>query len=374
MRIHQLGSALGYGDAVTNHILTLDRLFKQWGLASAVYGQQVEDRLAHLAQPDTALVEHLDTPDDLLIYHYSVYCDNIDLYRRARQCKMLIYHNITPAHFFAPYNAELESLCLWGRAALPDLADCDLALGVSEYNRQELVAAGFEPSRTGVLPILLDLDQFATTARDERVYQRLRRDGATNILFVGRVTPNKAFEDIIKLFAAYHTAVNPRAQLWLVGARILPLYNDVLDRLVARLGLGEAVTFTDRVTLAELKAYYEGADAFVCASRHEGFCVPLIEAMHFGIPILARAETAIPATLDGAGVLYHQPSYDVLAETLGLMVEPDGVETHGRAPLRAQLIARQRQRLADFAPARVINRLRAVLSQVGVPLPSDATV
>ncbi len=363
MVIHQMGSVLCYGDAITNAIAALDRQLTAWGFATRIYGADIAAARMPKAELDTAY--RSDNPDDLLIYHYSAYCDNYRLFQQSRQRKILVYHNITPAEFYRPYDPFMEAVCAQGRAVLPMLTECDLALGVSEYNRQELIEVGFDERRTGVLPILLDQDHFAATARDNRVYRRLTQSGWTNLLFVGRVAPNKAHQDVIKLFAAYQ-AVNPRSRLWLVGARFVGQYDAALDRLVARLGLQECVTFTDRVTLAELKAYYEAADAFVCASRHEGFCVPLLEAMYFGVPILARAETAIPSTLGDAGVLYHEPDYGVLAETLGVMIEDTG--------LRAQLIERQHQRLADFAPARVIDRLREALTQVGVPVPDPAMV
>jgi glycosyltransferase involved in cell wall biosynthesis len=186
----------------------------------------------------------------------------------------------------------------------------------------------------------------------------------TNILFVGKVAPNKAFEDLIKVFCSYYRYVNRRARLILVGARFLPRYDQVLDELVARLDLADAVVFTSRVPLRDLKAYYEAADLFLCASRHEGFCVPLLEAMYFDLPILARAETGVPYTLGQASVQFHELDYALLAEVIHLLVE-DGA-------LRRQVVANQRQRLDDFAPARVESRLREALQSVGVPVPGNS--
>ncbi|MCW5854317.1 MAG: glycosyltransferase family 4 protein [Anaerolineae bacterium] len=364
MRIHQVGSALGYGDAVTNHMLALDRLLRGWGLATALYGHTVEPRLGEVAAPDTAYRD--DDPSDLLIYHYSVYCPNIDLFRRSRHRKLLIYHNITPAHFYTPYHEELERLCQRGRDALPLLRECELGVGVSEYNRRELVEAGFAPDRTAVLPILLDLDAFSSTRRDEKVFRRLSQSAGANLLFVGRGAPNKAHGDLLKLLAAYRQSVDPHAHLWLVGSRFLPRYDAVLDRLAQRLGVADAVTFTDRVSLAELKAYYAGASVFVCASQHEGLCVPLLEAMVFGVPILARAAAAVPDTLGASGVLYHTADYGVLAETVGVLVGDEG--------LRGQVVAGQRRRLADFAPHRVAAQWRATLLALGIPIGDEVRV
>lgn len=366
MRVHQMGSVLCYGDAITNEILAIDGHLTGWGFETRIYGANIEASPTAKAQSDAAYAPYLDNRDDVLLYHYSAYCDNYELFRRSRNRKVLIYHNITPAHFFRPYDPLSETISQRGRAMLPLLRDCDLALGVSEYNRQELVEEGFAPERTGVLPLVVSLDNFSGQHRTEGLYQRLTADGTTNLLFVGRMAPNKAVEDVITVFAAYHGAVNPRSRLTLVGARFLPRYDAVLDRLVGRLGLAGVVRFTDRASLGDLKAYYEAADVFVCASRHEGFCVPLLEAMTFDVPILARAAAAVPDTLGGAGVLFHAVEHAALAETVGLLARDGG--------LRGQVAAGQRRRLADFTPAHDAARLRALLARIGVDVPDDANM
>ena len=355
MIVHQMGSVLAYGDAITNHIAAIDRRLIGWGYATRIYGANIEAARLPTAQLDTAYAPYLDCPDDLLIYHYSAYCDNYRLFQRSRNRKILIYHNITPAHFFRPYDATLEGVCAQGRAVLSELTCCDLALGVSEYNRRELVDAGFAPDKTGVLPVLVDFEVIDREPRQEKLYRRLT-DGRVNILFVGRMAPNKAIEDVIGVFHTYHRYVNPRARLTLAGARGWERYSRALDGLVARLGLNNAVTFTDRIPLADLKTYYQTAHLFLSASQHEGFCVPLLEAMHFDLPILARACAAVPDTLDRAGVLFHALDRPVLAETIHRLVT-DGA-------LRQQIVAGQRARLADFAPERVEGQLKQVIEQV----------
>jgi len=362
LRIHQVGSVLALGDAVTNHIIEIDRRLSRWGFASAIYGADIAASPVDKARPDREYAAVLDNPNDLLIYHYSAYCDNHVLYQRARQRKIFIYHNITPAEFFRPYDPFYESLCRRGRALLPELTGCDLALGVSEYNRQELLAVGFAAERSGVLPLFLGIDDFARTTGREQLVQQLKAGGVVNILFVGKVAPNKGFIDLINLFYAYHRHINPRSRLILVGARFLPRYDQVLDALVARLGLGDAILFTNRVPLGDLKAYYEAADLFLCASQHEGFCAPLLEAMYFQIPILARGVTGVPYTLGRAGVQFHQLNYAILAELMAMQIE-DGA-------LRQQVIAGQTARLAELAPARVEEQLAAALRAVGVPAPT----
>jgi glycosyltransferase involved in cell wall biosynthesis len=356
--VHQLGSVLARGDAVTNHIVEIDRRLTRWGLATRIYGADIAAAPTDKAQLDREYVPCLENTDDLLLYHYSAYCENYELFRRSRNRKVLIYHNITPAEFYHPYDAVYESLCDQGRRLLPQLVECDLALGVSEYNRDELVVAGFAADRLGVLPLFLGVQDFDQAPRVDALYRQLKTGGTANILFVGKVAPNKAFEDLIKIFSAYHRHTNPNSRLILVGARFVPRYDRVVDRLVARLGLKDAVIFTDRVRLAELKTYYQAADLFLCASRHEGFCAPLLEAMYFDAPILAREMTAIPTTLGRAGVRFRELDYPRLAEMMQILVEDSA--------LRRQVIATQRARLADFAPERVEACLQDALCRVGV--------
>ncbi|MBN2006004.1 MAG: glycosyltransferase [Anaerolineae bacterium] len=358
MRVHQITAGLAYGDAISNHIVEIDRRLKQWGIESHIYAENVDPRMAHLGSLDYKYVPFMENTEDLLIYHYSIYSSTMKFYLESRNRKVVDYHNITLPHFFHGYDASLAQACRLGRSLLPKFQDCEMILADSEFNRQELVAAGIPAGRTKVLPIFLRLDDFASVKRNETLYRRLKADGTANILFVGRVTPNKAFEDLLKVFAIYHRDVNSYSRLILVGARSLPRYNQVLDALLARLGLEDAVVFTGHVTFRDLKTYYEAADLFLCTSHHEGFCVPLLEAMYFDLPVLARAETSVPYTLGNAGVMYHKLDHAILAEMVQLLLEdPD---------LRTQVLAGQRRRLEAFAPECVELLLRDILRDIGI--------
>jgi glycosyltransferase involved in cell wall biosynthesis len=129
-------------------------------------------------------------------------------------------------------------------------------------------------------------------------------DGWVNVMFVGRIIPNKRIEDVIRCFQAYKQAFNPRSRLLLVGSYGgFEKYLAMVQRFVVQVG-AQDVHFLGHVANEELAAYYEIADIFLCASEHEGFCVPLVESFHMGVPVLAYAAAAVPATMDGAGVLY----------------------------------------------------------------------
>jgi glycosyltransferase involved in cell wall biosynthesis len=365
MRAHQITYGFMAGDAISNHVIEIDARLRAWGYETGIYAQHIAPEMAGRAQPDWEFIPYLNTPDDLLIYHYSIYSPNTRFFRAARGCRMLIYHNITPAHFFHGWDADLEMQCDVGRRALAWLADCDLALGDSDFNRRELVQAGFPAEKTGVLPIFLSQYQHGagvlSTSADEgekALRAKLRNPGVVNWLTVGRVVPSKGIDETMRIFYVYNRYINPRSHLYIVGSRYIPSYDTQLDTLATDLELTEHVTFAGRVSDAELVTYYQTADLYIVTSCHEGFCVPLIESMYFEVPILARKSTAIPETLGGAGVLFTDLGYEQVAEMAHLLVTDE--------TLRHQVICRQRERLAELGPARSEAALGRALAQLGL--------
>jgi glycosyltransferase involved in cell wall biosynthesis len=231
-----------------------------------------------------------------------------------------------------------------------------LALGDSEFNRRELVESGFDPERTAVLPIFLSQGDLDRTPVNQTLLRQLRGHGGVNFLFVGRIVPSKAIEDLLRIFSVYHRAINPQSRLYLVGSRYVETYDRQLDALVDALDLQDGVRFTGLVSLSDLRTYYQAADLYLHASRHEGFCVPLLESMHFGIPILARKAAAVPETLGGAGVLFTRLQYAEIAEMAGLLVSDDG--------LRRQIIRKQKERLLQLGPEQAEAALRQALARL----------
>jgi len=361
MRVHQVYCAAVPGDAVGNQMLEIDTRLRAWGFETYIYAQYVAPALAGRVRPDSEYVPYLYAEEDLLIYHYGLYTPNARYFQTAHNRRILIYHNITPAFYFHGWSRELELLCDAGRRTLPSLATCDLAVGVSDYNRRELVDAGFAEDRTDVLPLFLQQSHLETLPVDQDLLQQLRAEGTVNFLTVGRVAPHKAIEDVIRIFYVYQRAINPKSRLHVVGPRHVPLYAAALDSLVADLGLSDAVRFTDHISSGALKAYYQAADLYLCASQHEGFCAPLVESMYFGLPILARKEAAIPETLGDVGVLFTRLGYAEVAEMAHLLVTDQA--------LRAQVISRQRERLQEMAPSLVEARLRSILARLGILVP-----
>jgi glycosyltransferase involved in cell wall biosynthesis len=214
---------------------------------------------------------------------------------------VLIYHNITPPDFFVDVHELLVEQCFKGRRELGAYPSrCDLALGDSEFNRRELEGLGF--AQTGVLPVVPDFSHL--DGEPNPLIAGQYDDDWTNVLFVGRIIPNKRIENVIRSFHAYKRSFNPRSRLLLVGSYGgFDKYLAMLHHLMADLGTPD-VHFAGHISDAELTAYYDVADVFLCTSEHEGFCVPLVEAFYKEIPVLAYAATAVPATMDGAGVLF----------------------------------------------------------------------
>jgi glycosyltransferase involved in cell wall biosynthesis len=315
--IHQVLATLGYGDAIGNEVLGIQRVLRRAGYESEIFVQTAEPRVEDLTlhYSDLRQASH---PDNILIHHFSIGSRASRLAYALPDRMVLIYHNITPPEYFVNINKDLVRLCFHGRRELALYKSrCDLALGDSDYNRQELEALGFSPN--GVLEVVPGFDHLKAPA--DYVSAGGFADDWVNVLFVGRVIPNKRFEDLIRAFHAYKTFFNPRSRLLLVGSHSgFETYVAMLHGLIARLGVRD-VHLVGHVSNEELTAYYEIADIFVCASEHEGFCVPLIESFHMGVPVLAYAAAAVPSTMDGAGILYTDKDPMRLAALINTVIE-----------------------------------------------------
>lgn len=329
MSVHQILATLGYGDAIGHEVLGICRALRAAGYDSEIIVETADHRLEHLTVDYRDMVNELGE-DDLLIHHFSI-GSRASRTAFALPCRMaLVYHNITPPEYFLGVHDQLVRQCYHGRRELLAYRTrCELAIGDSEFNRQELEHLGFP--RTDVLPVVPDFTHLDVPP-DARIASEYD-DGWTNILFVGRVIPNKRPDDLIRFFHAYKTFYNPRSRLLLAGSHGgLEVYLAQLQALAARLGVPD-VHFLGQVTDQELTALYDCADLFLCASEHEGFCVPLVEAFYKGVPVVAYAATAVPATMDGGGVLYEtRDPRRVAAIMHGLLSDAD---------LEAQVLAAQ---------------------------------
>ena len=343
-------AALSYGDAVSNDALAIQALLRAAGHESDIFAEHAHPRMSHRCR---RLWEYADvsTPDTVCLFHFAIGSGAGRLIFRAPDRLVVRYHNITPPGFFAAFLPHLARQCHQGRLELRAFAArTELALGVSEFNRRELEAAGF--SRTGVLPLPLDLERFPSGPRSP-VVRRLFGDGRTNLLFVGRIIPNKRIEDLVRAFAFYQRVFDARSRLLLVGDHWgYEPYLFHLQALVRALGPQEVV-FTGQVEDDELRAFYSIASVYVSLSEHEGFCAPLLEAMAFGVPVLAFDAGAVAETLGGAGVLVRDKGPEVVAALVRGLVADAG--------LRRSVLAGQTRRLARARATDVRGSLLAQL-------------
>jgi glycosyltransferase involved in cell wall biosynthesis len=342
IRIHQVLATLGYGDAIGHEVLGIQRVLRAAGYESEIFVETADYRLEPLTRDYRELVD-FSHPDSLLLHHFSLGSKASRTAYALPDRMALIYHNITPPEYFVGVHRTLARQTFRGRRELQAYADrCDLALGDSEFNRQDLEALGFP--RTAVLPVVPD---FSHLDREPNwLVARDFDDEWTNIIFVGRVIANKKIEDLICWFHAYHTIFNPRSRLLLVGAQSgFERYLASLHQLVGRLGASH-VHFVGHVSDEELVAFYETADLFLCASEHEGFCVPIVEAFYKQVPVLAYAATAVPSTMDGAGVLFEDRDPIHVATLMDEVISNADLQ---RQIVDGQLAAVDRLRSKDFA-------------------------
>jgi len=359
--VHQVLATLGYGDAIGHEVLGIQRVLRSAGYDSDIFVETADHRLEALTRDYRELVDCSD-PENLLLHHFSIGSRASRIAYALPERMALIYHNITPPEYFVGVHRRLAKLCFSGRRELRAYANrCDLALGDSEFNRADLEALGFP--RTGVLPVIPDFSHLDVTPN--RLLAQEFDDEWTNVMFVGRVIANKKIEDLIRFFHAYHTGFNPRSRLLLVGGytgyeRYHAALMDVADQLGA-----SNIHFVGHVSDEELTALYDVADLFLVASEHEGFCVPIIEAFYKEVPVVAYAATAVPATMDGAGVLYDVKDPEHVAALMDAVLSN---ETLQDAIVAGQLAALERLRSKDFHGT-VIRTVEEILKGPRAPRP-----
>ncbi len=336
--LHQFSPGHTPGDAISNEATLFRDIFRRWGYTSEIFSE--ERCVQQAARKQVRDVEHYiptASPDDIVLLHLSIGSKVNDAFKHLPCKKAILYHNITPAHYFELVNKQTAGVLQRGReqvAALANVAQVNMA--DSRFNASELEAVGYR--NVEILPLVLD---FSMLTRDIDARMRLKlSDGRKNILFVGRCTPNKKIEDLLQVFAYYQKTIEPQSRLIHVGSYAgSERYFSLLTTAVREQRL-ENVMFCGTVTQPELNACYASANAFLCMSEHEGFCIPLLESMLHDVPILAHASAAVPETLDGGGILFSERRYDLAAELLNQLIQ--------NAPLRSAVLKQQSARLARY--------------------------
>ncbi|MBP5492301.1 MAG: glycosyltransferase family 4 protein [Clostridiales bacterium] len=349
--IYQYIHTWNKGDAVGNEV---------WAIHAQMDKNNIENRIVksypEIPQADTVLfydVEKNLLPEDLLIFHFA-WITPEPIWKKLRNLpcrKIMIYHNITPAEFFEPYDKAMAKSALRARQQLKEGAEFfDAAWADSEYNAEELKAAGYKD--VSVLPLVIAFDDYAKTP-SRHVMDELS-DGYTNILFVGRMVPNKCLEDVIAVFAEYKKQHNPKSRLIFVGNDSMTGYVNKLRHMCRELKIKD-VLFKSHCPFADILAYYRSADAFVCMSEHEGFCVPLLEAMYFRVPLIAYEAGAVPLTMGDAGVCVRSKEPSATSSILhALLSDPDMI---------SDMKAKQEERLKVFETPAIMKIFLELLSK-----------
>ena len=319
--------------AVGGHIAEVQRLCREQGWASDVFTEHIRGMPGrHFAEYD-----RVARPDDVLMYHTAIGSPVSDYVQARRERVVVDHHNLTPVMYFAAWEPPIVHGLAWGRHQLAEMSSrATLGLADSSFNESELHDLGY--NRTAVVPILMDLVQLERDCDDAEA-ARLRAEGPA-WLFVGRIAPNKAHQDLIKAFAAYRRVYDGTARLRIVGGSASDRYVDALKAFVSALQLDDAVSFVGPVSDAVLAAHYRAADVYVSLSDHEGFCVPLLEAMHNDLPVVAYASSAVPETLGAGGICLTSKEPPRVAAAVHRVVGDDTV--------RDALVAAGRRQLATF--------------------------
>ncbi|MBP5180489.1 MAG: glycosyltransferase family 4 protein [Clostridiales bacterium] len=345
MRVFQVLTTLSRGDAVSNDTLAIQKLLMSKGIRkSVVYAEHLDPKfISKTIKPYHVLPKV--KKNDIMLYHLSTGTMLNEKIKELPCRKFVIYHNMTPPDFFVPYSGATAKLCAQGIEEAKSLKDTfEAGICDSQFNLDQLRSYGYTcPLKVG--PILVPFEDY-TKEPDAALLEQMGGPADTNdhavknVLFVGRIVPNKKPEDLMTMLYAYRQMYKEPVRLILAGStQGMEKYTARLRLYAKKLGL-EDIIFTGHITFPQILAYYRSADAFVQLSEHEGFCVPLLEAMFFKIPIIAFDSCAMPETLGGTGVLLHEKDPALMGQALHeVLFDRD---------LRAELIKEQDERLKYF--------------------------
>lgn len=355
MQIHQFSPSCGKGDGVSNGMFFTRGLLREMGYTSHIYCDLVQDEV----RDEVLSISELQlSSEDILLVHHSLGYENSAWLKDIKARKVLVYHNITPPQFL-PDNG-LPELSILGRQQLGLWAqDFQAAIGDSELNSSELRAANY--ANVVTIPLLVDVTRWQQHAYNTSLMNSLR--GAHNILFVGRLCEHKHQLQLLEMFnEVRHFSSQPVRLILAGGVTSLPYQEEVRAR-ITTMQLDGQVLMTGKISEEDLLALYRSADAYVSLSEHEGFGMPLIEAMLHDVPVIARATAGVTDTMGKAGILLdaNVGPAQCAAHVQMVLTEP---------AFRRSLITGQRENIQRFSRVQIKENLQAFLQTLGVPMPS----
>ena len=336
MTVEQFLPAFHYGDAIGNSTLSLHNHLLEQGIESRVIAMTIDENMRDQAE---FFEDYTPNPDSIKILHFAIPSQLTDFFIDAPGKKVMVYHNITPPHFFTDFSDNLARFTQEGRNHLARLKDTfDLSIADSSYNAGELEELGYQNVR--VFPIMIKLDDYA--GQHSKPFYNLYDDERSNIIFVGRITPNKKIEDLVKTVFFYKKYINPSIRLIVAGKTdTLPKYFFAVRDLASRFLLtSDDIVFTGHIPFDELLAVYQLGDVFLSMSEHEGFCLPLIESCFLNVPVAAYNAGAVKETLGDGGIVFNEKRYEDVAALLDNMIHDN--------ELNQKIKSFQKQRIKDY--------------------------
>jgi glycosyltransferase involved in cell wall biosynthesis len=348
--INQFHDSTAIGDAITNDMLEIRAHLRGTGVQSDIFATSIAPGLEREIR---RIHDYPGDDDALLIIHHSQGFDEFDRIIGLPDRKILRYHNITPPEFLP--NPHLQHYSRKGREQLCAYAqEVEKGVAVSAFNARELAAMGYE--EPSVIPIFFNAGRLSNAGSNPEILKSWK--ATFNLVFVGRICPNKRQDELIQIFDGYHSR-RPDSRLLLVGSSHgTEEYGDYLRQEITALGLNDAVLLAGKVSQSDLASYYRVASVFTCASEHEGFCVPLLEAMVFGVPVIAYNCCAVPEIVDKAGVLLDDKNPGLWLEVI------DEFRFHDE--FRKEVLERQRCRVQEFTIEKTGTQLRQVIDDLKV--------
>jgi glycosyltransferase involved in cell wall biosynthesis len=336
MKVNQFVSNFCFGDAISNNVRIIKNKFLEKGVSGEIFTQFPD---GHSLKDSRFYTEYRGNPENVLIMHGSTYSEIFDFIADLPDKKVLIYHNITPPGFFRGYSDFFVEHLSKGLSQIQDMSKIfDLALGVSGFNAENLRTLGYKNVQR--IPLFIDFSKYANSS-DDFSYSSILSKFGKNILFVGRMAPNKKQEDVIKAFYLYKKYFDENAHLIFVGgADGMENYLSLILALISELGLNDCVKITGKISDAELNFLYKNSDLFLSMSEHEGFFVPAIEAFYFDLPLLFFNAGAILETASGGGFSFDEKDFAQVAEIMNRVISD--------VKFREDLLSKQKSSLENF--------------------------
>lgn len=352
MRIIQLLDALDFGDGVSNDVINLHKLLDEMNVHNAIYSKWTHEKVKQYRKD---MEDYRPREGDCILYHFSGKSQIIDQVLGYQQTTVLRYHNVTPPQFFKNTNPQLALRCQEGLDQIKEyIHRFDYYCADSMYNAQDLISFGADQDVMDTLPIAMNLERLNDARPDKQIVEEMGKH--PSILFVGRVAPNKKIEDILDVFENYFHYYNDQAYLYLVGNKeqsdsYTQLINDRLENMMS----SDHVVMTGKVDEQSLYSYYQGADVFLCMSEHEGFCIPLLEAMRFGNAVIAYNAGAVETTMGSGGILLNTKSIPVVSGVLDELIN--------NRYLKGRVLDAQNRHLEQFLKPAMCRSLSLLLTK-----------